>query len=86
MKVKELKAKYKGYMFIEMGYPDSIPFTEIPSGNTDEMEVKGYEVKNKPFTNIDITHSVFGGKKRSNQSYKGSIRIYLVSNKKRFNK
>lgn len=94
MKVKELKAKYKGYQFIEMGYPDSIPFTELPKelwdlrGKAfdkvvDEMEVKGYEVIDKPVTCIDITAALFGGKKRPNSHYKGEVKIYLKGNKKR---
>lgn len=84
MKVKELKAKYPNHLVVEMGYPDSLPFTEIPSGNTDEMEVKGYKVKNKPFVSIDITQALFGGKKRKNRSYDGHLYIYLKGNKKRY--
>ena len=85
MKVKELKAKYPNHLVIEMvGYPDSLPFTEIPNGNTDEMEVKCFEVKNKPFVSIDITQALFGGKKRKNRSYDGHLYIYLKDDKKRF--
>lgn len=84
MKVKELKAKYPKHLVVEMGYPDSIPFSEIPDGNTDEMEVKGYQVKNKPFTSVDITAALFGGKKRPNKTYEGHLYIYLKGNKKRF--
>ena len=94
MKVKELIAKYPNYMVVEMGYPDSIPFTELPrelqglSGKAYEkvemeLEVIGYKVHSKPFTSVDITHLVFGGKKRANKSYEGTLYIYLKGNKKR---
>lgn len=92
MKVKELVAKYPGYSVTEMGYPDSIPFCEMPKelqgkhGKEyvkilNELEVVGYEVIEKPHTDIDITHLIFGGKKRPNVSYKGYLNIYLVSDK-----
>lgn len=95
MKVKELRKKYKGYKIIEMGYPDSIPFTMLPkecqglygkelAKVIDELEVKGYKVYEHPHTDINITHLILGGKKRPNPSYKGTVEIYLVSNKKRF--
>lgn len=94
MKVKELVKKYPGYQVIEKGYPDSFPFADLPkelqglSGKAYEkvemeLEVKGYKVQDKPFTSVDITHAIFGGKKRPNQSYKGMLYIYLKGNKKR---
>lgn len=94
MLVKELIKKYPGYLVVEMGYPDSLPFTELPkelqglSGKAYErvemeLEVKGYEVHDKPFTSVDITHCIFGGKKRPNQSFKGTLYIYLKGDKKR---
>ena len=94
MTVKELIEKYPGYHVIEMGYPDSFPFGELPkelqglSGKAYEkvemgLEVKGYKVVDKPFTSIDVTHAIFGGKKRPNQSYKGTLYIYLKGDKKR---
>ena len=83
MIVKELKAKYPGYMVVEQGYPDSFPFSEIPSGNTDNCEVKGYEVHNKEFTSVDITAALFGGRKKPNKTYKGHLYIYLKGNKPR---
>ena len=94
MKVKELIAKYPGYQVIEQGYPDSLPFSELPKelqglhGKEfqkveDELEVKGYEVFHKEFTSVDITHLVFGGKKRPNQSYKGMLYIYLKGEKRK---
>ena len=42
MKVKELIAKYPGYMVIEKGYPDSIPFSELPR-ELDGLRGKAYE-------------------------------------------
>lgn len=94
MKVKELVKQYPNYQVVEMGYPDCIPFTCLPKecqglyGRAlakviDELEVKGYEVIDKPHTNIDITHLIIGGKKRPNSTYKGTLIIYLVSDKKR---
>ena len=94
MKVKELIAKYPNYSVVEMGYPDSIPFTELPkelqglSGKAYEkvemeLEVKGYKVVHKPHTDIDITHLVFGGKKKPNKSYDGFLYIYLKGKEKR---
>lgn len=88
MKVKELIAKYPRYNVIEMGYPDSIPFTELPkeldglSGKAFqkvemELEVKGYDVIHKPVTCIDITSALFGGKKKPNATYEGTLYIYL---------
>lgn len=92
MKVKDLINKYPNYNVVEMGYPDSIPFTMLPkelqglSGKAYEkvemeLEVKGYDVIHKPFDSIDITHCVFGGKKRPNIHYEGTLYIYLVSGK-----
>ena len=97
MKVKELLAKYPGYSVVEMGYPDSIPFTMLPKELQGlrgkeyekvemELEVKGYKVFDKPHTDIDITAALFGGKKRPNPSYKGTLEIYLVSDKPYFKK
>ena len=94
MKVKELIAKYPKYMVVEQGYPDSIPFTELPkelqglSGKAYEkvemeLEVKGYEVHNKPFISVDITSALFGGKKGRNRHYEGTLYIYLKGDKKR---
>ena len=95
MKVKELIAKYPNYQVVEMGYPDSIPFTMLPKELDGlhgkayekvemELEVKGYKVVDKPHTSIDITHLVFGGKKRPNKSYDGTLYIYLKGDKKRY--
>ena len=92
MKYKELVAKYKGYQVIEKGYPNSTPFTFLPHeldglhGKAyvrvlNELEVKGYKVVEKPTTSIDITHLVFGGKKRPNHTYKGTLYVYLTSDK-----
>ena len=92
MKVKELIAKYPGYSVVEMGYPDSTPFTMLPkelqglSGKAYEkvemeLEVKGYKVYDKPHTDIDITAALFGGKKKRNRHYKGTLYIYLKSDK-----
>lgn len=97
MKVKELIAKYPDYQVVEKGYPDSFPFYELPKelrglyGKdyqkvVNELEVKGYKVIEKPHTNIDITHLIVGGKKRPNSTYKGTLEIYLMSNKKRRHK
>ena len=94
MKVKELIEKYPNYSVVEKGYPDSMPFTELPkelqglSGKAFEkvmmeLEVKGYEAIAKPHTDIDITAALFGGKKRPNKSYDGFLYIYLKGNKKR---
>ena len=90
LKVKELKAKYKGYKIVEKGYPDSIPFTMLPKELNDlhgkayekaldEWEVKGFKVIEKPHIDINITHLIVGGKKRPNSSYKGILEIYLKS-------
>lgn len=94
MKVKDLKAKYPGYLVVEQGYPDSIPYTELPreldglrgkqfDRVCDELDVFGYEVYSKPFTSVDITSALFGGKKRPNKEYKGHLYIYLKGDKKR---
>lgn len=94
MKVKELVKKYPNYQVIEKGYPNSFPFADLPkelnglSGKAYEkvemeLEVKGYKVDNKPFTTIDITHCVFGGKKRPNKSYDGKLYIYLKGDKRK---
>lgn len=83
MTVKELKLMYPNYMIVEQGYPDSFPFSEIPSGDTSNMEAKGYEVKNKEFVSIDITHCLFGGKKKPNKTYKGHLYIYLKGKKRK---
>ena len=67
MKVKELVEKYPNHLVVERGYPNSIPFTELPKelrGLTGkaynnvlmELEVKGYKVSNKPFTEVDINN------------------------------
>ena len=93
MKVKELIKKYPGYKIIEMGYPNCIPFTQLPSELNglygkeyekvlNELEVKGYKVYHKPHTDIDITHLFTGGKKKSNPHYEGTVEIYLKGNKK----
>ena len=92
MKVKELIAKYPNYSVIEMGYPDSMPFSELPSELNGlhgkayervemELEVKGYDAIAKPHTDIDITAALFGGKKRPNKSYDGFLYIYLKDDK-----
>lgn len=92
MKVKELLAKYKGYQVFPSGYPGFAPFTCMPEelnrlhGKAwkrayHELEVKGYKVINKPTTSIDITHLFLGGKKRPNHTYKGTLYIYLKSDK-----
>lgn len=92
MKVKELISKYPNYQVIEMGYPNSIPFTQLPRELDGlygkdfervvmELDVKGFEAIDKPFESIDITHLVFGGKKRSNSHYKGTLYIYLKGDK-----
>ena len=97
MKVKELIAKYPRYQIVEMGYPDSFPFSELPRELQGlygkeyekvemELEVKGYEVHHDPHTNIDITHLVCGGKKRPNASYEGTLYIYLKGDKPRWKK
>ena len=94
MKVKDLKAKYKGYKFIEMGYPDCIPFTQLPKeldglyGKEyekveNELDVKGYRVYHKPHTDIDITAALFGGKKKPNPHYEGTVEIYLKGRKRK---
>ena len=88
MKVKELIAKYPHYSIIEMGTPRDFPFTNLPkelrglSGKAYEkvemeLEVKGYEVIAKPHTSIDVSHLIFGGKKRPNKTYDGTLYIYL---------
>ena len=92
MKVKELIAMYPNHDVVEMGTPRDIPYTNLPkelqglSGKAYtkvemELEVKGYEVVNKKFTSIDITHMVFGGKKRPNKTYDGYLYIYLKEGK-----
>lgn len=92
MKVKELLAKYKGYQVMPKGYPNSAPFTLLPHeldglhGKAydrvfNELEVKGYKVVERPTTEIDFTHLIVGGKKRPNNTYKGTLYIYLVSDK-----
>ena len=95
MKVKELIAKYPGYMVIEKGYPDSIPFNELPReldglrGKAyekveGELRVYGYSVSHKPFTSVDITPALFNtGKKPNNISYKGELVIYLKGRKRK---
>ena len=93
MKVKELLKKYPKHNVIMMGYPGCIPYTCLPdelrflTGKqflkvAKEMEVKGYKVDDKPFTSIDITHCVTGGKKQPNTYYAGTLEIYLKGNKK----
>lgn len=93
MKVKELKAKYPNYFVVEMGYPNCIPFTCLPSELNglhgkeyekveNELEVKGYKVYHKPVEHIDITHLVVGGKKRPNAKYDGTLEIYLKGKKR----
>ena len=93
MKVKELIAKYPGYEVIEMGYPESFPFSDLPkelqglTGKAYEkvsmkLEVKGYKVIDKPFTSISIGHVLFGGKKQPNVEYKGTLEIYLKGTSK----
>ena len=92
MKVKELRAQYPNHLVVEMGTPRDIPFTNLPkelqglSGKAYEkvemeLEVKGFEVVNKPFKSIDITHCVFGGKRRPSKSYDGHLYIYLKEGK-----
>lgn len=94
MKVKELIAQYPNYMVVEKGYPDSFPFSELPrelQGLTGkayekvemELEVMGYEVSHKPFVSVDITSALFGGKKKRNRHYQGTLYIYLKGDKKR---
>lgn len=93
MKVKELIARYPGYQIIEQGYPDSIPFTELPRelqglrGKAyekveGELRVYGYKVSHKPIERVDITAALFGGKKRPNAKYKGQVKIYLRGRKR----
>ena len=92
MKVKELIAKYPNHDVIAQGYPNSIPFTQLPSELQGlsgkayekafmELEVKGYKVENKQFTSIDSTHIGCGGKKRPNKTFDGKLFIYLKSDK-----
>ncbi len=92
MKYKELVAKYKGYQVIKQGYPNTAPCVLLPEelnglyGKAykralNELEVKGYKVVEKPTTSIDITHLLLGGKKRPNNTYKGTLYIYLRSDK-----
>lgn len=88
MKVKDLIKKYPNHQLIEKGYPNSFPFHDLPkelqclhgkeySKVLLDLEVKGYKVKDKPFTSVDITHCVFGGKKKANIKYDGHIYVYL---------
>ena len=88
MKVKELIAKYPNHSVVEMGTPNDITFTNLPSELQGlsgkayekvemELEVKGYKVVNKKFTSIDVTHLVFGGRKRPSKTYDGYLYIYL---------
>ena len=90
MKVKEIIKLYPNYQIIGKGYPTSQPFAQLPKELNglygreyekvfNELEVKGYEVKENPHTCIDITHCVFGGAKRRNRSYRGTVVLYLVS-------
>lgn len=92
MKVKELLAKYKEYQVFPSGYPKTAPFTLMPHeldglhGKAydrvyNELEVKGYKVIENPTTTIDFTHLIVGGKKRPNHTYKGTLYIYLRSDK-----
>ena len=48
-----------------------------------ELEVMGYEVSHKPFVSVDITSAVFGGKKRRNRHYQGTLYIYLKGAKRK---
>lgn len=93
MKVKDLIVRYPGYQIIEQGYPDSVPFTELPRelqglhGKAyekveGELRVYGYKVSHKPFECVDITAALFGGKKRPNPKYKGQVEIYLKGRKR----
>lgn len=75
MKIAEIRKKYQGYSIVESGYEDSIPFTCIPK-NSEELEVKGFEVHTKKVVEIDITHCLFGGKKRPNKTYKGIVYVW----------
>lgn len=88
MKVKELIAKYPKHSVIEMGTPKDFPFSNLPrelqglSGKAYEkvemeLEVKGYDVVDKPHIDIDITAALFGGKKKRNKHYDGYLYIYL---------
>ena len=88
MKVKELIAKYPKYSVIEQGYPDSFPFSDLPRELQGlygkayekvemELEVMGYDAIAKPHTDIDITAALFGGKKKPNPHYEGTLYIYL---------
>ncbi len=92
MKYKELVAKYKGYQVIKKGYPNTAPCTLMPKelnglyGKAytrvlNELEVKGYKVVKEPTTSIDISHLLLGGKKRPNHTYKGTLYVYLTSDK-----
>lgn len=92
MKYKELIAKYKGYQVIRKGYPNTAPFAFMPKelnglhGKAyervlNELEVKGYKVVENPSATIDITSLVLGGKKRPNNTNKGTLFVYLVSDK-----
>ena len=92
MKVKELIAKYPKYSVVEMGTPNDIPFTNLPRELQGlhgkayervemELEVKAYQVYDTPHTDIDITAALFGGKKKRNRHYNGTLYIYLKGDK-----
>lgn len=92
MKVKELIINYPNHRIVYMGYPNCAPFTQLPEevqglyGNKlkkalDKLDVKGYKVTNHHFTDINVTHLVFGGKKRPNKTYDGILEIYLKGEK-----
>lgn len=75
MTIKELKAKYPKYDIIESGYKGAIPYT-LMSGITEDSEILGMEIITGDKTAIDITHLIFGGKKRKNKHYDGEIYVW----------
>lgn len=93
MKVKELIKKYPGYEIIVQGYPNSIPFTQLPrelrglTGKAfkrvcDELEIKGYKIVEKQYTSLDITYLITGSGERLDIAYKGTLYIYLKGTKR----
>ena len=92
MKVKELIAKFPHYQIVEQGFPDSLPFTQLPKELQGlqgreyykvfyELEVKGFKALKKDYVCIDITSALFGGKKKPNPKYEGTLYIYLKGDK-----
>lgn len=94
MKVKDLIKKYPNHLLIEKGYPNSRPFSDLSKELQGlfgkeynkvllELDVKGYKIDNKPFTSVDITHCLFGGKKKVNIKYDGHLYVYLKGKEKK---